>query len=101
MAESIEKAIRENIGLIISVITICAFIGAGQVALWVNITSLQERTSSISGSVDIMRTTVESFVSRGPRYTLTDHDNYAREQALRDFEQDKRLTIIEQELKGK
>lgn len=95
MADQFAAQFRRYWLVIVTVAGACSTIFGFQYAMMQQIFSVQKDLSNLNTAVTINIEQLKRFADQGPRYTLADHETYAKEQRMVDAEQNRRLTILE------
>jgi hypothetical protein len=95
MADEFASQFRRYWLVIITVIGACTTVFGFQLAMMNQIFELKTELGILQTQVRINLEALQRFADQGPRYTLQDHETYAREQRVINENQNRRLTILE------
>lgn len=95
MAEAVYSQLQRYWLVIVTVIGACTTVFGFQLAMMNQIFELRTELGILQTQVQINLTSLQRFADQGPRYTLQDHEAYAREQRSINEDQSRRLTVLE------
>lgn len=95
MADEFASQFRRYWLVIVTVVGACTTVFGFQLAMMNQIYDMKTELGVLRTIVEINVETLKAFAAQGPRYTLTDHEVYAREQRTINDEQNRRITVLE------